>query len=479
MKYKVIGMMAVTVLITALSTGCGEVEAPAAEAETVQAEPADAAEAVAEEDTQEPVEAPEEYPISNEDGSYAYQFTFKDDYLSQDFAGIDVLDAAEDYPRERFEEVFLYSRGDYLDNPDVPPDFFDEWGCLCDCSNGKVPEFGYSCIYNKTIDKDVYFSIKDKNYGLAVKWEKGQLSSYTLWDNEIAKIQSERRGYEFAADETDEVLAKNPIMGTYAKEFVDSFDEGLYDFILSTLPDSVNAYSALFHFDNGVMRAKNVDEDGIGFEFMLPHKGRWVYDVIVDKPTGRISSLQYRKPYPGENFYAYPAGVEWDENGPSVTGDPYSGYPEFNDVKTPAPETDEPEPDTEKEQKTEEETGQTEEEKPESTGVVIDEEEFQHGVMMSPKQGTIVSDDFATGVKNSITAQLEGMGVTAASDPSALIFRRKPFRFGTSAEEAANAVINDVMPMYGFDMSGKNYFLSAVEKFDNGYVVTVGWTRWN
>jgi hypothetical protein len=33
--------------------------------------------------------------------------------------------------------------------------------------------------------------------------------------------------------------------------------------------------------------------------------------------------------------------------------------------------------------------------------------------------------------------------------------------------------------MYGFDVAGKNYYFSAVEKFDNGYVVTMGWTRWN
>ena len=116
---------------------------------------------------------------------------------------------------------------------------------------------------------------------------------------------------------------------------------------------------------------------------------------------------------------------------------------------------------------------------PAATGAVIDEEEFRRGVMMGPKKGTIVNDDFATGVTNSLISQLNGMGAIQASDPAPLIFRSKPFRFETTPEDAANAMINDVMPNFGFDMAGKNYFISAVQKFDNGYVVTVGWTRWN
>ena len=118
-------------------------------------------------------------------------------------------------------------------------------------------------------------------------------------------------------------------------------------------------------------------------------------------------------------------------------------------------------------------------EAPAATGAVIDEEEFRRGVMMGPKKGTIVNDDFATGVTNSLISQLNGMGAIQTSDPAPPIFRSKPFRFETTPEDAANAMINDVMPNFGFDMAGKNYFISAVQKFDNGYVVTVGWTRWN
>ncbi len=70
------------------------------------------------------------------------------------------------------------------------------------------------------------------------------------------------------------------------------------------------------------------------------------------------------------------------------------------------------------------------------------------------------------------------MGVSISDNPSSLIFRSKPFRFGTSVEEAANTVINDVAPMYNFDFTGKSYYIGNVEKFDNGYV-TVGWTCWN
>ncbi|MCR5669712.1 MAG: hypothetical protein K6G10_01790 [Butyrivibrio sp.] len=449
---------ALILLITLAGTGCGE-----ASGVPVVTEVADAAETPAK-DTKE-----SEYPLQNKDGSYSYKFEFKNDYLSADFAGIDVLDATEDYPRERFEDVFMYSKGAYLNDPDVPPEFFDEWGyscAACDCKIKGDPEFGFNCTYSKNIDGTVTFLISDLNYTMAVRWEKGQ-TLYTLWDNDVMRIKYERVGKEYPNLDVKEILAHNDLVGADAKAFVDSFDDGLYDKVLSTLSDNKTAYSPLFHFDNGVMRAKNVDDEAlgtddfkeVGFEFYLPNLGRRVFEVIVDKPTGRIFCTSYRTLYPGENFDAYPAGVEWNESGP-VT--PAENCPVFE----PAEQDD-----TEKEE--------TPEESASKTGVVIDEEEFQHGVMMSAKQGTVVNDDFATGVRNSVTAQLNGMGATEASDPGSLIYRRVPIRLGTSAEEAANAVINDVLPMYGFDVTGKNYYFAKVEKFDNGYVVNMGWTGWN
>ncbi len=414
-----------------------------------------------------------EYPQQNDDGSYTYPFTFSYDYLSTDFAGKDVLDTTEEYPRERFEDVFMFSKGAYLNDPSVPPEFFDEWGCACDCKVPDAPDFGFDCVYSKNIDGSVAFAITDINYCLAVQWEKGQVI-YHLWDNELSIVLDRRRGREDSSiKSTKEILAHNDIMGADAKEFVDSFDEGLYEKVLSTLSDNVTAYSPLFHFDNGVMRAKNISEDTIGFEFLLPDKGRRVYEISVDKVTGKVYGTIYRTSYPGENFYSYPSGVEWDENGPVINEDYTAQYPKYEE-KTP----DEVQADDQ--QSSDTATNNLVEEKPAaSTGAVIDEEEFEHGVMLSAKQGTIVNDEFASGVKNSMTAQLDGMGALAASDPASLIYRRKPFRFGTSSDEAANAMINDVLPMYNFDVTGKNYFISSVEKFDNGYVVTVGWTRWN
>ena len=464
-------------LITMTVTGCSEASGTETPDMPEVTEEPDAADPVAEE-TPEP-----EYPLLNEDGSYTYQFEFADDYLSADFAGIDVLDSTEDYPRERFEDVFMYSKGAYLNDPDIPPEFFDEWGytcAACDCKIAGDPEFGFNCQYIKNIDGNVSFLISDLNYTMAVRWEKGQVL-YTLWDNDVMRIKYERAGKELTALAVKEFLAHNDLVGTDAKAFVDSFDEGLYDKVLSTLSDdNRTAYSPLFRFDNGVMRAKNVDDEAlgtgdfkeVGFEFLLPNLGRRVFEVIVDKPTGRIFCTSYRTLYPGEDFYAYPAGVEWDESGP-VTPD--ISYPEFEPAEPDEPEKEET-PAPEEEQT---ENAPAKEEPAAKTGVVIDEEEFQHGVMMSAKKGTVVNDDFANGVRSSVTAQLDGMGATASSDPGSLIYRRKPFRFGTSAEEAANAMINDVLPMYGFDVAGKNYYFSAVEKFDNGYVVTMGWTRWN
>lgn len=148
-------------------------------------------------------------------------------------------------------------------------------------------------------------------------------------------------------------------------------------------------------------------------------------------------------------------------------------------AEAPAEEKKEAPAEEKKEEPVEEKKEEQAKEAPAATGVVIDEEEFRRGVMMGPKKGTIVNDDFATGVTNSLISQLNGMGAVQTTDPAPLIFRSKPFRFETSPEEAASAMINDVMPMFGFEMAGKNYFVASVQKFDNGYVVTVGWTRWN
>lgn len=476
MKNKII---AAIMLVSIVVTGCGKATLSETASDT-----STEAETPATEETSEAVnDETTEYPIKNEDGSYTYPFTFPDEYISTDFAGIDVLESTEDYPRERFEDVFLYSKGSYLNDPSVPAEFFDEWGYSCaaaDCKDeGDDPGFGFSCTYIKDIDGKVSFMLIDKNYALAVRWEKGQIE-YNLWDNEMAIVLDKRRGLEDASiSATKEIMAHNELMGANAKEFMDSFDEGFYDFVLSTFPsytEDVRAYSPLFYFDNGVMRACNISEDGtIGFEFMFPEKGRKVYEITVDTITGKVYGSLYRTPYPGENFYSYPAGNGWDENGLIELEDAHKEYPQIDvpdnseDAAAVAESTEE--------KPTEEKTS---DEKPAaSTGVVIDEEEFTRGVMMSPKRGVAVNDEFATGVKSSLVAQLEGMGASEGSDPSALIYRSIPIRLGTSPEEAANTVINDVMPMFNFDFNGKNFYISSIEKFDNGYVVMVGWTRWN
>ncbi|WP_207641378.1 hypothetical protein [Butyrivibrio proteoclasticus] len=484
MRYR---SLSILLLVMIIAAGCGNSEDASALAESSVALTSDTAE-----QKDETTDEIQETPALNDDGSYTYSFEFKDEYISTDFAGIDVLDATEDYPRERFEDVFMYSKGAYLDKPDVPADFFDEWGYTCpeNCDSSNDPGFGFSISYIKNIDGKVSCILSDINYCIAVRWEKDQIL-YNLWDKELSRIKSERKNIIIQNTDTKEILAHNDLMGADARELMDDFHEGLYDFVLSKLPEGKNSYSPLFRFDNGVFRALNVDDDGYGFEFMLPDKGRRVYAIYVDKPTGRISGTLYRTPYPGEDFYAYPAGRTIEDIDSDMNNDPFAEYPVFepNEELNPEKEdTEESEAAKTSEESTEEASSvapaeekkeEPAKEAPAATGAVIDEEEFRRGVMMGPKKGTIVNDDFATGVTNSLISQLNGMGAIQTSDPAPLIFRSKPFRFETTPEEAANAMINDVMPNFGFDMAGKNYFISAVQKFDNGYVVTVGWTRWN
>ena len=316
-------------LVALLVTGCAE-NAPTLPEQTISSAEAEAmAETSADVDSM-PKETVQTGPVKNEDGSYTCSFSFPDQYLSTDFAGIDVLDSTPEYPRERFEDVFMYCKGAYLNNPDVPADFFNEWFYTCaaeDCKIEGDPNFGFSCAYIKNIDGKTSFILRDKNYGFAVRWDKGQIL-YDLWSHEIAKIKCDRRGYVYNVTETKEVLTHNDLIGANAKEIVDSFEDGLYDKVLSTLSDrSHNAYTPIFHFNNGALRASNSDEDpdtpekprtyegtvddGIVFEFYLPDKGMRIFSIIVDRMTGRIYGTLYRTLNPGEDFFAYPAGMEW------------------------------------------------------------------------------------------------------------------------------------------------------------------------